>query len=347
MATKKVGSKPTTRKPGNPWNQYPKKPAAKPTAPARVLSSKTLPVGKPGGAVQSKGGSLVKTGSNGMSSPVKPVSVRDVTPPPRGLPAGQTRALSGGQQPSLSGGTQRLLSGKAGTVKIGNLKSGIAGLALGALSDKYLSPLAQKAGTALGKNVVIPAARALDDAMPGMNSKDERQRSKAKAIANQPVRSAYYSSSPNPPNASSTGAANAPVARSSASPSTSTTRSSAPVRNPAPQRTPAMVPQSKNMDENYTTWTKANKVLAEKVKPGQAGYDAIQKALGKTSSDTSAAKPTPKNGSSSGTDQAIRSIESDPKAKPFNTDKVPTKSDKDKLKDLQALRIAKRKAGVA
>jgi hypothetical protein len=60
-------------------------------------------------------------------------------------------------------------------------KTGLAGLALSALSDKYLSPLARKAGTALGKNVVIPAARALDDAMPGINSRDERMRSNSKA----------------------------------------------------------------------------------------------------------------------------------------------------------------------
>lgn len=37
--------------------------------------------------------------------------------------------------------------------------------------------------------------------------------------------------------------------------------------------------QSSNMDENYATWTKANKTLAEKVKPGQAGYNVIQKTL--------------------------------------------------------------------
>lgn len=48
---------------------------------------------------------------------------------------------------------------------------------------------------------------------------------------------------------------------------------------------PATVPpkpapgQSPNMDENYATWTRANKKLAEKVKPGQAGYAVIQKTL--------------------------------------------------------------------
>jgi len=48
---------------------------------------------------------------------------------------------------------------------------------------------------------------------------------------------------------------------------------------------PATVPpktlpgQSPSMDENYATWTRANKKLAEKVKPGQAGYAVIQKTL--------------------------------------------------------------------
>lgn len=59
--------------------------------------------------------------------------------------------------------------------------------------------------------------------------------------------------------------------------------------------------QSRNMDENYATWTRANKKLAEKVKPGQAGYDAIQRTLkemrgGGSTQETTAqatAKPAP------------------------------------------------------
>ena len=73
------------------------------------------------------------------------------------------------------------MSGKVGAGMISNLKTGVAGVALGAASDKYLAPLARKAGTALGKKVVIPAARALDNALPGINSRDERLRSNSKA----------------------------------------------------------------------------------------------------------------------------------------------------------------------
>jgi hypothetical protein len=133
---------------------------------------------------------------------------------------------------------------------------------------------------------------------------------------------------------SSGGGGGSAPSRSSSSPAPT-------IRNPAPQG------QSKDMNKNYTDWAKANKGLAEKVKPGQAGYDAIQKALGKTTSSTSEAKPAAKNGSSSAADAAIQSLESDNRAKPFNTDKVAPKTEKERLKQLQALRNAKSKAGVA
>jgi len=310
--------------------------------------------GKPSGSIARPAATPAvepQSGVKGSGYKGKPANNNMLTNPTQNRGAGQrpTGGQAGGRAGLPTGriaGQASALSGKGGTVKIGNLKSGLAGIVLGGLSDKYLSPLARKAGTALGENVVIPAARALDDAMPGMNSADESRRAKAKAkakaIADLPVRSAYYSSSPNPPNPPKA-SPKAPEARSRASSSTSAPT----VRNPAPQRTPAMVPQSKNMDENYASWTKANKGLAEKVKPGQVGYDAIQKALGKTTSVTPDTKPAAKTGSSSGSNAAIQSLESDPKAKPFNTDKLPTKSDKEKTRQLQALRIAKRNAGVA
>jgi hypothetical protein len=158
---------------------------------------------------------------------------------------------------------------------------------------------------------------------------------------------ASQGSSSNPPARRNTNNTSSSSGGGGSSPSRSSSSPAPTIRNPAPQRAsqPSQVRQSKNMDENYATWvnsSKANAELAKKVKPGQAGYDAIQKALGKTTSD---AKPAAKNGSSSGSDQAVRSIESDPKAKPFNTDKMPTKSDKEK--QLQALRIARRNVGIA
>ena len=101
----------------------------------------------------------------------KPSGVR------QGQPAGAANRMYGVNR--VNAAVTRAVQG--GTGNISNLKTGLAGLALGAVSDKYLSPLARKAGTALGKNVVIPAARALDNAMPGINSRDERMRSNSKA----------------------------------------------------------------------------------------------------------------------------------------------------------------------
>lgn len=82
---------------------------------------------------------------------------------------------------------------------------------------------------------------------------------------------------------------------------TTTTRPPAqPARTePKPQAKP-QAKQSSNMDDNYAAWVKANRKLAEKVKPGQAGYDSIQKALGKSSGNNDSMKidqPASKSGS--------------------------------------------------
>ena len=52
----------------------------------------------------------------------------------------------------------------------------------------------------------------------------------------------------------------------------------APAPKPAPAK-PAPQKQTGDPEKDYATWTKANKALAKKVKPGQAGYDVIQKTL--------------------------------------------------------------------
>jgi hypothetical protein len=53
----------------------------------------------------------------------------------------------------------------------------------GAATNKVLGPVAKKAGAALAERVLKPAARKLDDAMPGVNSKDEAKRRNAAAAA--------------------------------------------------------------------------------------------------------------------------------------------------------------------
>ena len=64
-----------------------------------------------------------------------------------------------------------------------------------------------------------------------------------------------------------------------ASSSQSSTRNTAPSPKATTPSKPEAPGQSKNMEENYAAWTKANKGLAEKVKPNQAGYATIKKTL--------------------------------------------------------------------
>ena len=53
----------------------------------------------------------------------------------------------------------------------------------GEAANRVLGPAAQKAGSALANRLLIPAARKLDDAMPGVNSRDEARRRKEQAAA--------------------------------------------------------------------------------------------------------------------------------------------------------------------
>ena len=87
------------------------------------------------------------------------------------------------------------------------------------------------------------------------------------------------------------------------------------------------VKQSSDMDKNYEAWAKSNRKLAEKVKPGQAGYDAIQKALGKSSSTNGDMKIKPENKTNTAaqrTQEAAEATKPTSKVKPqeFNTRNV-------------------------
>jgi len=87
------------------------------------------------------------------------------------------------------------------------------------------------------------------------------------------------------------------------------------------------VKQSSDMDKNYEAWAKSNRKLAEKVKPGQAGYAAIQKALGKSSSTNGDMKIKPENKTDTAaqrTQEAAEATKPTSKVKPqeFNTRNV-------------------------
>jgi len=75
----------------------------------------------------------------------------------------------------------------------------------------------------------------------------------------------------------------------SSPPASPPTRSSSPSKPSKPSK-PARKPQSKDMDENYRAWAKANPKLALKVKKGQAGYKAINNKPKPSSSNSTAKK---------------------------------------------------------
>jgi hypothetical protein len=65
----------------------------------------------------------------------------------------------------------------------GQARKGLAAAVAGEAAKKVLGPAAKKAGSALANRVLIPAARKLDDARPGINRKDEARRRGAAAAA--------------------------------------------------------------------------------------------------------------------------------------------------------------------
>jgi hypothetical protein len=201
--------------------------------------------------------------------------------------------------------------------KIGNVKSGVAGVAVEAASNQFLAPQVRRLGTALGKGPLTSLGRFIDDRRPGVNSKDEAKRKDptqtvvdgrtpklANSMPSRPVgtrqtlngKSVYWdgykwtASSGSPATVSKPTAPKAPklpAATTTASRSSSSSRSSrssggssmsSPVRTSSPSKPTAPQPgQSKDMNENYRIWAAKYGDYAAKVKKGQAGYNAISK----------------------------------------------------------------------
>lgn len=81
-------------------------------------------------------------------------------------------------------GARQAMARMGGTLSRARLTRGPVSAAVGVAADATLSPLARKAGEALGKGPLTKLGRALDRAMPGVNSKDEaRLRNAAAAKA--------------------------------------------------------------------------------------------------------------------------------------------------------------------
>lgn len=166
-----------------------------------------LPPGQRGGEIRSRGGALATRSSGGpitrSSSAVTPTNSGGPVQPVRVQDLGNTTARQLPGQRSLTGGTggadtvrgsgvrtgrpgaprPALPSSVAGTAAKPAVKGarlgGMAAAAIGEVAGAALSPLARAAGTKLGQ-ALRPVGRAIDDRLPGINSKDEaarRQRS--------------------------------------------------------------------------------------------------------------------------------------------------------------------------
>lgn len=196
------------KKPGNPWNQFGKKkqpPTAikkrTPGASVKVEKNRALPPGKKGGAPAKPGGAIVKASSNkpvSTGGPIQQVRVREVSKPQ--VSGSPNRRLPGGAGGADSVRSSGVRTGRPGPNRLalpgnrsraddftdrvkargaGSLRTGIAGAVASAAASKFLDPAARKAGESIGRRVLRPIGRAIDDRMVGTNSKDEAQRRKS------------------------------------------------------------------------------------------------------------------------------------------------------------------------
>lgn len=261
-----------TKKPGNPWNQFAKKKApgklATRTPKPNVTPSRAVGAGGPPAAPPGRGGAagnppkgaVVKASGNGgtTSNRVKPVNVRDVTNQSRGQVSGSSNNGSLGSpkpRPQLPAGTPQSLGSR---LRAGAKGLGTVGLTAQALYEtgkaiRSVSPLDPKNQA---------AARRSDPNAQPLRQMTAAERGKA-------VRLEQY----NPDAAKPKPKPTAPkLSTSSSSPS----RPSSPVRQQsAPKSSTPQPGQSSDMNANYKAWAAANPKLAAKVKPGQAGYEAI------------------------------------------------------------------------
>jgi hypothetical protein len=268
----------------------------------------------------------------GDGSNVRKVTVKDVTGPAK-LPGAKTaptsKQLPGSQnvQPQArpaQPGTSRppaptraqAATAKAAQAAKGGTSSGIRvaqpqkGTSLGRIGANTFKgqaaeaaiytaakPVADAAGRYLGTKLgegLRPVGRRIDDLLPGVNSKDEARRIKART----PLRTmtaAENAKAVRLPQATGNETKPKPVSTAKAAPSSSSSNRSyggssmsSPVRTSSPKPAAPQVKQSKDMNENYKAWAAANPALAAKVKQGQSGYEAIKGGT-PSSSDTASA----------------------------------------------------------
>ena len=186
--------------------------------------------------------SLPAAGQSGGSKPPKGTTTpRRGGPTPTAAQAAQLRRSAAAARSAGAALGQRAMGAatKLGrnVAKVGNIRSAI----VGAIADRTLGPLAQRAGTALGKGPLTTLGRAIDDRLPGINSKDEGRRKAPKSFNEKAYASQQKFNVPKP---------KAPPKAKPVAPARSTapSRSSAPGRSTTSARTssrPAAKPATK------------------------------------------------------------------------------------------------------
>lgn len=237
----------------------------KPATPAKVTGGTPTPT--------TRGGSIVKASGNGASTStrVSPVNVRDVTNQSRGQVSGTSSNGSLGSakpRPQLPAGTPQSLGSR---LRSGAKDLGTVGLLAQSLYEtgkaiRSVSPLDPKNQAAARRS--DPKAQPL-------------RTMTAAEMRNAPRLEQYNPDKPKPKAK--------PLAPKLPTTSSTSSRPSSPVRQQsAPKSSTPQPGQSSDMDANYKAWAAANPKLAAKVKPGQAGYEAIN---GKAAPTKEAASP--------------------------------------------------------
>jgi hypothetical protein len=207
------------------------------TRTSNTTGQRALPPGKKGGPLtttKTQPRALPAAGQSGGSKPPK-----GTTTPQRGGPTRTAAQLAQERRSAAAARAAGAAIGQRargvatklgrGAAKAGNIRSAI----VGAVAERTLGPLAQKAGTALGKGPLTTLGRAIDDRLPGINSKDEARR-KAKSFNEKAYASQQKFAVPKPKKPTVSKAPSAP------------SRSSAPARTPAsrPATKPAAKPKA-------------------------------------------------------------------------------------------------------
>jgi hypothetical protein len=104
------------------------------------------------------------------------------TPKPRQTSVGNRGAQQGPLKPGTRTSNVSTPPTRSAGRMMGGAMKGAGEAMLYTTANAALSPLARKAGSALGK-ALRPAARALDNRLPGINSKDELRRKTAASKA--------------------------------------------------------------------------------------------------------------------------------------------------------------------